>query len=263
MTTERKLRGAANFFIWSAVVVLVVNSFSIFDRWSRTHTLQGPSIETLANFVGFLAGGLLYNDWLYILVLVNGLVLRRYKSRIAAGLFVVLGLWGTGLALFVLWRVGFTQTSALMAVFFGPYLLIAGWTFAALTRPWPTFGDAIVAVRVWRRSRPQARADVYYPLISKAVSQLPIYDHDARQRVYATARMVLAERSAPGEFERERRALETAIRRVEHSAPKITMGNLLHRPTTISLVISLFFPRLWLIDVTCFSLYWVGRLPKL
>jgi hypothetical protein len=36
MTTERSLRWATNFFIWSAVVALVLEAFPISDRWSRS-----------------------------------------------------------------------------------------------------------------------------------------------------------------------------------------------------------------------------------
>lgn len=61
-------------------------------------------------------------------------------------------------------------------------------------------------------------------------------------------------------LERERRALEDAVRRVERDSPKLAIANPLHQPSTISLVISLIFPRLWLIDVTCMSLYWVARI---
>jgi hypothetical protein len=74
-------------------------------------------------------GGPLYKNWLYILVLVNDLVLRRYKSRIAARLFVILGLLGTGLGLFMLSQLGLNPTAALMTLFFDSYLLITGWTF--------------------------------------------------------------------------------------------------------------------------------------
>ncbi len=271
MTTERKFRWAANFFIWLAVIVLAVDGLSIFDRWSRTHALRGSPIETLANFVGFLAGALLYNDWLYIFVLVNGLVLRRYKSRVAAAVFIGLGLYGVGLAAMVLWRVGFNTTAVEMFLFFALNLLIAAWTFVALTRLYGSWPPPLITqigfyvVRLLRRPakfNAEARADVYYPLIAKAVSELPVNEPKARRAVYDRARRVLAERSPPTEFERESFALETAIRRIEKSAPRIAIGNPLHRPTTISLVISLCFPRLWLIDVTCMSLYWVGRLPK-
>lgn len=135
------------------------------------------------------------------------------------------------------------------------------WPNAGDRRPrsWPTFGATFETVQAWYGRRRKARVAAYYPLIDEAASQVPITDREARQRVYATARMVLAECSAPSEFERERRALETAIHKVERSR-RITIGNPLHRPTTVALVIALLFPRVWLIDVTCMSLYWVARI---
>jgi hypothetical protein len=199
-------------------------------------------------------------------------VLRRHKSRVAAALFLGLALYGVGLAAMVPWRVGFNTTAVEMLLFFALNLLIAAWTFVALTRlhgSWPPpllaqIGSYVVGLlRGPTKFRVDARADVYHPLIANAVSELPVNEPKARRAVYDKVRNVLAERLPPSEFERESFALETAIRRVEKGAPRINIGTPLHRPTTISLVISLFFPRLWLIDVTCMSLYWVGRLPKL
>ena len=181
-------------------------------------------------------------------------------------------MYGTGLATFVLWRIGPETLAIEMILFFGLSLLIAVWTFVALMRlhgswPPPLFAKICsYIVQLLRRPakfNTDARADVYYPVIAKAVSELPVNEPKAREAVYDRARNVLADRSLPSEFERESFALETAIRRVEKGAPRITIGNPLHRPTTISLVISLFFPRIWVLDVTCMSLYWVGRLPKL
>lgn len=136
MPLERKLRWAANFFIWSAAIVIVSNAFPTFDRWSRLHPTApySSSAENLAHVIGFVVAGLLYNAWPYWLALANGIVLRRYKSRIAAGLFIVLGLWGVGMALSILWRIGVDSTAALMIVLFGLYLLVATWTFIALMR---------------------------------------------------------------------------------------------------------------------------------
>ena len=77
---DRKIRWAANLFIWSAVVVLVVSGFTFFNDW---HPSYSSSIEAVGSLFSFLAVRLLYNDWFYILVLVNALVLRRYKSRLS------------------------------------------------------------------------------------------------------------------------------------------------------------------------------------
>jgi hypothetical protein len=145
--------------------------------------------------------------------------------------------------------------------------------------PWPTFGGAIAgldfyAVWILRRPRQQdaekpsekSRVDAYHSLIAKAVSQLPTSDHASRGAIYNRARNALADHSSKEEFKREHRALETAIRKFERDVPQetIKLSDPRHRPTTTLLVISiLFFPRLWLIDVTCMSLYGAARLPKL
>lgn len=128
---DRKIRWAANLFIWSAVVVLVVSGFTFFNDW---HPSYSSSIEAVGSLFSFLAVRLLYNDWFYILVLVNALVLRRYKRRIAAALLIVVSLYGLGLAVYMLWLVGATPIVVVTALIYGFYLAIAAWTFVALMR---------------------------------------------------------------------------------------------------------------------------------
>ena len=128
---DRKIRWAANLFIWSAVVVLVASGFTFFNDW---HPSYSSSIEAVGSLFSFLAVRLLYNDWFYILVLVNALVLRRYKSRIAAALLIVVSLYGLGLAVYMLWLVGATPIVVVTALIYGFYLAIAAWTFVALMR---------------------------------------------------------------------------------------------------------------------------------
>jgi hypothetical protein len=72
------------------------------------------------------------------------------------------------------------------------------------------------------------------------------------------------------EIKREQRELEAAIRAVEARKYPRTKGAQHRDPlfatksSTVLLVVSVFFfPRLWLIDVTCMSLWWVARLPHL
>lgn len=141
----------------------------------------------------------------------------------------------------------------------------------------------------------KSKADVYFPVIARAVSQLSSNTKEARQEVYGRARMAHsahltghgASRSE-SDILLERLALETAIGWVEEGheaargqapvaindvpdgeqAPepkwlKIRLSSPLHRATTAFLIISIFFfNKLWLIDITCMSLYWVARLPK-
>ena len=62
MTTERKLWWATNFFIWSSAIALV--------------------LVAAAHFIGYMTGGLVATGSAFILTLINGLVLHRYKSRV-------------------------------------------------------------------------------------------------------------------------------------------------------------------------------------
>jgi hypothetical protein len=134
MPTTRKLRWASNFFIWSAIIVLVLDAFPIFDQWSRRHVVQPSSIEAIGEFVGYMVGGLVVIGGPFILALVNGLVLRRYRSRIAAALFMIFGLLEFGLGLFVLLYIRFDSTAVAMVVFYGAYFAVAAWTFVTLMR---------------------------------------------------------------------------------------------------------------------------------
>jgi len=165
MTTERKLRWATNFFIWSSAIALVL-------------------IAT-AHFIGYMTGGLVAIGSPYTLALINGLVLRRYKSRVAAALFVLFGLIGFAVGMFLL-LIGYVYVAVAPIVFFAAYVTIAVWTFNALTR---LHGE---------RSRPmlrrsdqleteKKRTDAYYLVIANAVSELPLSDHASRQRVYDSA----------------------------------------------------------------------------
>jgi hypothetical protein len=142
--------------------------------------------------------------------------------------------------------------------------------------PWPTFGVAISGltfclIRILRARRSsddkfdaKSRTDAYYALISRAVSRLPINDGKTRQSVFGRARKALSDHCSESELPRELVALEAAIQKIERRAPpeRVNLRSPLHRPTTTMLVISLFFPGLWMLDVTCVSLYWVARIPN-
>jgi len=186
--------------------------------------------------------------------------------------YAVLCVLGATLGLFV----GFIVFS--VAVASGTGRVFAFWIARpSLYWPWPTFGAAIAGLSFYavqtlrgpRQPMPEeldakARTNAYHSLISKAVLQLPFNNWRARQNVYDRARMVLSESASKERLKREQVALEVAVRRFERYAPRdvASSGNPLHRPTTTSLVISLFFPNLWLIDVTCASLNWVARIPN-
>jgi hypothetical protein len=64
----------------------------------------------------------------------------------------------------------------------------------------------------------ERRTDAYYSVIVNAMSQLPRDDPAGRQRGYDLARALLSEHFSSTDLERERRALEEAIRRFERTA---------------------------------------------
>jgi len=195
MTTERKLWWATNFFIWSSAIALV--------------------LVAAAHFIGYMAGGLVAIGSAFILTLINGLVLHRYKSRVAAALFVLLGFIGFAVGMILLLS-GYIYVAAAPIVFFAAYATIGVWTFDALTQ---LHGER--SRQVLRRSdklETERRTDAYYSVIVNAMSQLPRDDPASRQRGYDLARALLAEHFSNTDLERERRALEEAIRRFERTA---------------------------------------------
>jgi hypothetical protein len=100
-------------------------------------------------------------------------------------------------------------------------------TFGAITT-----GLAFVAARIFRQQRlttpskddpahANLRADIYYPIIARAITQLPSNECEARQRLYERARAALANKLHGQDsscLTHERQALELAIRRVEEVA---------------------------------------------
>jgi hypothetical protein len=106
----------------------------------------------------------------------------------------------------------------------------------------------------------------YYPIIAGAVSKLPDNTVEARQELYNHARATLARQlEHDTRIERERRALEKAIRQAEiYCVLPGSAGRTKYEPaSTILLLASMYFPGCWLLDVTCMSLYWVARLPRM
>jgi hypothetical protein len=135
----KTIRRASSFFIFSSLFVLALNALSIFDQWSKHMHPSETSVESIANFAGYLLASLLRNDWIFILFLVNGVILRRYRSRVSAVLFIIAGLWGAGLGLFIFWNdiqdpapsMSLLRTAVFLAIFFGLYFVIAGRSLAA------------------------------------------------------------------------------------------------------------------------------------
>lgn len=132
---ERIIRRASYFFILTALVLLALQALSIHDEWRATRP-GAPVMASISSFLTycrFLFVNLVTEDWVYVLMLVNGIILRRFKSRIAAALFVVFGLYGMGLSLFVLWAIGSDAllVSGGLTVFFAAIAWVAARAFVA------------------------------------------------------------------------------------------------------------------------------------
>jgi hypothetical protein len=142
----RIVRRASYFFILTALVLLALQGLAIHDEWRATGP-DAPVTASLSNFVAFCRfffPRLITENWVYVLMLVNGIVLRRFASRIAAALFVIFGLYGMGLSLFVLWAIGSDAlvVSGGLAVFFAAIACVAARAFVAAKKLRGVFRDA-------------------------------------------------------------------------------------------------------------------------
>jgi hypothetical protein len=142
---ERIVRRASYYFIVTALALLALQSLSIHEEWRATHpgVPVMASVSNLMTYSRYLFAHLVTEDWVYVLMLANGLVLRRFKSRIAAALFVIFGLYGMGLSLFVLWAIGSDAllVSGGLAVFFASIAWVAGRAFVAARKLRGVFAD--------------------------------------------------------------------------------------------------------------------------
>jgi hypothetical protein len=141
----RIVRRASYFFILTALVLLALQGLSIHDEWRVTRP-DAPVMASIANFLAFCRfffPHLVTENWVYVLMLINGVVLRRFNSRIAAALFVIFGLYGMGLSLFVLWAIGDDAllVSGGLAVFFAVIAGVAARAFVAARKLRGEFAD--------------------------------------------------------------------------------------------------------------------------
>jgi hypothetical protein len=153
------IRRASNYFIWTSAALILLQLPDMYDRWSRIPAKNGSIIiENIAYFVGFFAGGLVRACWVYLLILVNGLILRRYRSRVSAILFIVLGIYGAGLGLFLLLEIArdsplhsvqglLIGVSIFLAIFFASYVWFAGRSLAAAIKLHGEFKDDLSRIQ--------------------------------------------------------------------------------------------------------------------
>jgi hypothetical protein len=141
----RIIRRASYYFILTALVLLALQGLSIHDEWRATRP-DAPATASISNFVTFsrfFFPRLVTENWVYVLMLANGIVLRRFNSRIATVLFVIFGLYGMGLSLFVLWAIGSDAllVSGGLAVFFVSIAWVAARAFIAAKKLRGEFAD--------------------------------------------------------------------------------------------------------------------------
>jgi hypothetical protein len=124
---RKSVRRASSYFIWT-IAICLVSSFIMF-------VVEASAKDNVARAVGFFLGRVAYNDWLWILFLLNGLALRRYQSRVAAGLFVLVGLFGASGMLFALISFNVPAGSRYIpvsaALYFATYILVGVWALVA------------------------------------------------------------------------------------------------------------------------------------
>jgi hypothetical protein len=151
----KTIRRTSGFFIWTPLIIMVLGSFDFFDAWLKSNIkaeTSASSIELVAGLIGYIAGRLVRDDWLYILCVANALFLRRYKSRVAAALFVLVSFYSVGLGLWMvrtMWSAHVSQqlfiTGILLTVVSFLSLLIAARALAAAVKLQRVVDDPILS----------------------------------------------------------------------------------------------------------------------
>jgi hypothetical protein len=148
---------------------------------------------------------------------------------------------------------------------------VAAWVVAGFQKPKMNFEIPHSTPELDRQSggpsATHSSPQEYYALISRAIGKLPINDYHSRQELYRRARELLHNQLREHErsyVKRERRSLDNAISIVEQKQRIEQKQRHQFDPrSTPLLVVSIFFlAKIWVLDFTSMSLYWVARLPK-
>lgn len=126
---------------------------------------------------------------------------------------------------------------------------------------------ALIAVVVWivegfNVQEPQRRTSAasvteYEMLLDRAIGKHQSHNAHVRSEIYLRARSALTSMQFANkdELNENREALERAISRIERRSPSPISSSGL----TLLLMMSMAAPALWLIDITCMSLFWIAR----
>lgn len=126
---------------------------------------------------------------------------------------------------------------------------------------------ALVAIVVWiaegfhvqtpQRSTSAASVTEYELLLDRAIGKNQPNNAHVRLEIYSSARSALDSMQFVDKdgLIKNRQALERAISRIERRSPRPISS----RGLTFLLMMSMGAPSLWLIDITCMSLFWIAR----
>lgn len=139
----KTIRRASGYFIWTSIILLGIATI-LFGIEAITKA-SNRDIAHIAHSIGFSLGRVVRSGGLYILILMNGIALRRYKSRVAAILLILIGLVGNGIMLFALMVFKIAAKDLYIPlstiVLFVSYVLIGGWALAAAIKLHGKFKD--------------------------------------------------------------------------------------------------------------------------
>jgi hypothetical protein len=125
------VRRAALFFIWISAIGIAVHGVAIM------HVSFAPAYEAVQVFA-YIAAGLSGRAWVFLLVLVNAIVLRRSASRVSAALCCLFSLVAGGVGLFVMWSAATVPLLAPMQIVLR--ILAGALTGVALIALWISAG---------------------------------------------------------------------------------------------------------------------------
>jgi hypothetical protein len=107
----------------------------------------------------------------------------------------------------------------------------------------------------------------YYPFLAKAAADLPVRSRASRRELYGNAKKIQKTQLSAivppmnkARLKGERAALKVAIKQLEEEWR--SWERFSRKGSTGLLIVGLWFPSLWLIDLPLMALFWVARAPQ-